>query len=492
MKLSLSGVAGAVNQVKSIGLSLSGSYRLMSRAEKVLAIIFILLSLGLVTYKYESHYMKSTTTIPSSGGEYVENSVGDIKYINPVLAQTDLEKSLSKLLYSGLVRVEGQDKIVPDLAQNWEVSSDGMTYTFKLKKDLLFSDGVPVTSADIIHTVNYIKTPEVKSSLAKTFEGVAVTAPDKDTVVFVLPKPFGPFLYSCNFGVLPAHLSPDEFQRQFTGSGPYQFVKSVKDGNRINEVSVKLNDNYHGTKPYIEKIRLKLFTDELVARTDYETNRVSDALFGVTSGVGNKHNYSSSRRLGLIFNLRSEKLKDKALRQKIAKDEKIDQPLSLTLVTLDSPQTKQKAEELKQRFAKSNVSIDIQALSTTKLQEAMTAKGYDLLLYGFDFGYDRDPYKFWHSSQLDAQNYAGWSDKNSDILLEDARMVLDITERNRRYDQFYEMVKNEALAEFYTPIEFAFEVKDRIKNVAPVVGSQVYSRFTYQNLWYIEEARVKK
>ena len=125
------------------------------------------------------------------------------------------------------------------------------------------------------------------------------------------------------------------------------------------------------------------------------------------------------------------------------------------------------------------------------MQEALSKKDYELLLFGFDFGYDPDPYVFWHSSQMENMNFAGFSDKNSDILLEDARMLTDYTARNAKYNQFFDTIKNEALGVFYDPITFSYAVKPEVKN-AKVNSSEVDYRYDGIEKWYLKTKRISK
>lgn len=471
---------------------LKKSYLLMSRKERLTSFLFFVAALSFLGAHYYKSYIDNTVLVPGFGGEYTEVMAGDLKYLNPALAQNDVEKSAAKLLFSGLVSVNGDNQPESSLAESWEITDAGRKYIFHLKQNVLFSDGQPFKAEDVVYTIDYIQTPEMKSPYEKAFESVKATVIDDFTVSFELPNAYGPFIYSCNFGVLPAHLSNDEFSKRFVGTGPFQFVKFTKEGDKVKEIDLKRNDNYFLEKPYFEKVKLILFSDESLAKNYYEGNEGVLGLFGVNTGTGTRENYKSSRKLGLILNLRSEKLKDKGVRGKILNGEKFDQPLDLVLTTLDVSLQRQKAEEIKTRLKEQNVNLAINYLGSIKYAEALTTKNYELLLNGFDFGYDRDPYKYWHSSQINAQNYAGWSDKGSDILLEDARMITDYKDRNAKYDQFFEVIKNENLAKFYDPTDYLFSIKSNVKNVNNITGTQASSHFCGIAKWYIREKRVKK
>jgi len=467
------------------------SYLLMPKFERVIAIILTIAAFLLLGFKFYQTYMAETKVVAAEDGTYVEDVVGEVKYLSPVFAQTDAEKSASKLIFTGLVKIVDKSTVAPDLAESWTVSEDGKKYTFKLRADAVFSDGTPLTADDIAYTISLIKSPESKSPLLMSWSNVGVTVLDEKTVELDLPNAYGPFIYNCNFGVVPAHLSADEFSKKLIGTGPFQFTKSTHNDGKIKEIELAPNTNYYGEKSHFSVVKIKFFLQKDDAVKDYEADKDVNAITGADSGIGKSFSYESSKKLGLVLNLRNDKLKDKEVRTKIIQGKIFEAPLALTLTTLDSAVQKQKAEELKTRFAVQNIQVSISYLNASKLQDALVARSYELLLYGFDFGLDRDPYTFWHSSQIDALNFAGWSDKASDILLEDARMITDETKRNEKYDQFYQTITAQGLGEFYEPIQYSFYVKDSVKNVVAILGTQVYSR--YQNIagWYTKEKRVR-
>lgn len=467
------------------------SYSLMPKFERVIAATLMIAALLLLLFKFYQTYITETKIVPADDGEYTEAVVGEVKYLSPVFAQTDAEKSASRLIFTGLIKIADKSTVVPDLAESWEVSEDGKRYTFKIRPNATFSDGSPVTADDIAYTISLIKAPESKSPLQTSWSNVGVTTIDQSTVELDLPNAYGPFIYNCNFGIVPAHLSADEFSKKLIGSGSFKFVKTIQESGKIKQIDLARNDSYYGTKSHFETLKIKLFLQKEDAIKDYEETDTTNALFGADSSVGTKTSYESSKRLGLVFNLRNDKLKDKETRLKLLNGTSFEAPTPFTLTTLDSAMQRQKAEDLKTKFATQNVQLNILYFNPSKLQDALVARNYELLLYGFDFGLDRDPYTFWHTSQMDILNFAGWSDKASDILLEDARMITDETKRNEKYDQFYQTISTQGLAQFFEPIQYSFYVKDSVKNVTMIFGTQVYSR--YQNIadWYTKEKRVR-
>jgi peptide/nickel transport system substrate-binding protein len=118
---------------------------------------------------------------------------------------------LSLLTQARLVRVNRPtDAVEPWLAESWTRSGDGQTYTLKLREGLRFSDGVPLTSADVLFSFRAVYDPAVKSTLADTVtvggKPLEVSAPDPSTVVIRFPEPFAPGLRVLdNLPILPRH-----------------------------------------------------------------------------------------------------------------------------------------------------------------------------------------------------------------------------------------------------------------------------------------------
>jgi len=472
--------------------NLKKSYLLMNKREKIGASVFVALAIILMSVKSYRGYLAETVSSPTRGGAYVEVMVGEVKFLNPVVAQSDAEKSVTNLMFQGLVKVTGPNTVVPDVAESYDISSDGTKYTFHLRPNQ-FSDGSPLTAADVAGTIAMIQDPSLKSPFYKTWSEVTTEIIDEKTIQLNLQKAYGPFIYDCDFGIIPTHLSPDEFSKNLVGSGQFQFVKSVAaDGGKISEVDLARNDSYSGGRSYLDTVKILFFGNKSDAINQFKTGAKTNAVFGAEPGVSAKLDYNSSRELALIFNLRKDAFKDIAVRQKILAGERFDQPLNLNLATLDTPRQHTRADALAKKFATENLKVKINYYDNVSFQEHIAKKDYDLILYGFDFGDDRDPYIYWHSSQINDLNLSGWADKDADILMEDARMLPDASARNAKYDQVFAAIKSNALAEFYDPIRYEYYVKSEVKGIRSITGTQVYSRFDTIGKWYVDEKRVKK
>lgn len=476
-------------------LRLRKSFILLAKPEKILVLILLSIFLVLGGLKVRKEYIEITRPIPGFGGAYREAMVGEVQFLNPILISTDADRSVSNLIFSGLVKINKDSNVLPDIARSWQISPDGLKYSFILRDNVYFQDGEVLTSSDIAFTINSIKDPGTKSPFYDTWKDIDVSIDSPDQITFTLPKPYGPFIYNCDVGILPQHLSSLEFAKKIVGAGPYKYVSSDKVNNKIVKIYLDSNSGFYDGRPYINQIQISFFQNQNLALQNWDPDNFNAAAGFVPK---NKRSFSSdsfstSKRLALIPNLRKDQLKDQTFRDKLFKDQKFDSKVDLTLTTLDADIQREKAESLKKEFAKQNVNLTIHYESPIELSDSLQKKNFELLLYGFDFGYDRDPYAFWHSTKFSTTNYAGYSDKNSDILLEDARMILDKTERNAKYDQFFTTLSNNSLAIFYDPLKYDFYVSSQIRGINKNdFGVDSESRFLDIGKWFTREDRTRK
>lgn len=177
--------------------------------------------------------------------------------------------------------------MINDLASSYEISEDGLSYTFTLNSDAKFHDGKQVTSDDIIFTIEKIKDPLIKSPRAVAWQGVTVEKVDEQTVIFKLRQRFSSFLDSTTIGILPAHiwseLTTEEFglsdkNIEAVGSGPYEIKDVNKDSSGVPySFELKSFDDYFPKRPYIEKITLKFFKNEEDLTKAYKNGKVDMA-----------------------------------------------------------------------------------------------------------------------------------------------------------------------------------------------------------------------
>ncbi len=156
---------------------------------------------------------QTTSATPRKGGHVTEGWAFDIKTFNPVLVQDVYSQICSGLCLDGLLSSKANGDLIPMIATEVpRAASDGVTYTFKLRQDVKWSDGTPLTSDDALFTYNLIFAPEY-AAVASPRRGdftqhvASVSAPDKYTFVVKTKSPYAPFLATHGqYGILPKHV----------------------------------------------------------------------------------------------------------------------------------------------------------------------------------------------------------------------------------------------------------------------------------------------
>ncbi len=228
---------------------------------------------------------------PRSGGVHREGIAGTPRFVNPLLAISEADKDLATLVYAGLMTRDAQGTLVPELTQSYSLSEDGRIYTFTLREDLVFHDGTPVTSEDVVFTVELAANAAVKSPVLANWTNVAVEALDTYTLTFTLPEPYMPFLENTTLGILPKHiwneLSPEEFQfSQFNmtpvGAGPYKVEQVVRDRSGIPEqYELSAFEEYALGAPHIATFVFVLYDTLQEAMEEYVSGNL-DAVGGIS------------------------------------------------------------------------------------------------------------------------------------------------------------------------------------------------------------------
>ena len=296
----------------------------------MIAGIGVLIVLGFLLQSASAY---NTVVVAASGGIYVEAIVGGPRYINPVLSHfNEADASIASLVFSGLTRLDECGNILPDLATSWEITADGKQYTFHLREDAYWHDGVPVVAEDVAFTISVVQSPDYAGSpaIARLWRDVRVTVVDEHQVRFELPEPYAPFLTYTNLGILPAHvlqgmpvadLAKAEFNRLPIGSGPFMVSESDAD-----HVLLSPSSSYYGEPPYLAGIEFRFFRDLGEALRAHERGEVlgiagitSEYLPAVAANTRlNVYSVPMAREAMLLLNLKGANatfLEDKLVRQ---------------------------------------------------------------------------------------------------------------------------------------------------------------------------------
>lgn len=248
-------------------------------------------------------------TVPTYGGTLVEGEIGSPRFINPLLAISDADRDLATLTYAGLMGLSGSGILTPVLAESYDVSPDGKTYTFTLRKDAKFSDGTPVTSADVLFTVQKAQDSALKSPEYANWAGVNSAIVDTKTVRFTLSKPYAPFLSLTTLGILPAHLWQNISDEQFpfstletkpVGAGPFMVTNISRDASGlVQSVALAANPTYALGRPYLDGITVIFYSRAEDIANAYRSGVIESA-YDITAPGALSAPYA--RIFGVFFN----------------------------------------------------------------------------------------------------------------------------------------------------------------------------------------------
>ena len=231
------------------------------------------LSAGLVALALAAAGCGSSGTTSSSGGSggstatkstlIIANAV-KVDTLDP--AQNSVNESiwLDQNIYSRLLQPNSTGTgLLPDLATSWDISKNGLTYTFHLRTDADFSNGSPVTAQDAVYSINRAR--NLSGGWGFLLTAVKkVSAPDTHTVVIKLSQPHAPLLADLAmyaYSVIPESLVKSQGKAFFQhpiGSGPFM----VTSYNPDSEVDLARNPHFYGTMPKITKVKVLIVPDD--------------------------------------------------------------------------------------------------------------------------------------------------------------------------------------------------------------------------------------
>lgn len=232
------------------------------------ALVCVCASLFFIIIEANTKYL---TTVPGSGGTLVEGILGTPRFVNPVLAITRADHDMVALVYSGLMKLDTDGNLVPDLAESITLSEDKRTYTVKLKNDVRFHNGEALTARDVAYTISLIQNPDLKSPLRGNWEGVLVEELGEHELNIVLEEAYTPFIENFTVGILPRELwdeLPTEqlpFSQHNTepvGTGPYFVSDALRSKSGL--INAYKLSAYHSrtSKPKIDTLVFNFYQTE--------------------------------------------------------------------------------------------------------------------------------------------------------------------------------------------------------------------------------------
>ncbi len=271
-----------------------------------------------------------TATPLPRGGVLTLRIAADITSLRPWQPRSRGEEHLIGLLYSGLMRLDADLWPTPDLAERLDIDASGRVLTFTLRPHLRWHDGEPLTSADVLFTLEALRSlPETSTALLADLRYInTASAPDERTVIIELRSRYAPILSLLAVPILPRHLfagrdlSQVNFLEQPIGSGPFRLEE------RQVGLSLTLSrfEHYHHGAPLLDRVVLTVIPETSLTQVALRDGRllVAELAWGaqaVLSDVATLRNGSipENGSYFLAFNLRPGRpFADVRLRQALA------------------------------------------------------------------------------------------------------------------------------------------------------------------------------
>lgn len=230
---------------------------------------------------------------PVAGGIYTEGILGDFTNANPLYATSDVDESVSSLLFAGLLTYNERNQLVGGLAESWVVDPTEKVYTVKLKPGLTWHDGTPLTARDVVFTYAMIQNPDASSVLRQSWKDITIAAPNDMTITFTLPNQLSAFPYHLTNGIIPEHLLKDVAPAEMraapfntmnpVGSGPFKWQELEVIGhtpeNRQQRIALAPFKNYHAGTPKLASFVINAFHDPEQLSASFERRELTAANF---------------------------------------------------------------------------------------------------------------------------------------------------------------------------------------------------------------------
>lgn len=298
---------------------------------------------------------------PVAGGTYTEGIIGSFTTANPLYAAGPVDSSVARLVFSGLFKYDSQNALVGDLAEGWKVNDRGNVYTVTLKPDLVWQDGQPLTSEDVVFTYQMIQNPDAKSVLFSSWQGVKVAAVDARTVTFTLPQALNSFPYSMTNGLVPKHILsgiPPSQLRSISfntinpvGAGPFKWeaieVVGDKPEEREERIGLIPNEHYQGGKPKLDNFIVRAFRNQDAIIDSFNQqelngmvgfNKLPDQIS--RKGAAREYSFPLSSETMVFFKTTSDVLSDVRVRKALSlatNTKEIAANLGYSVQLVDSP-----------------------------------------------------------------------------------------------------------------------------------------------------------
>ncbi|HWI63521.1 MAG TPA: ABC transporter substrate-binding protein [Symbiobacteriaceae bacterium] len=222
---------------------------------------------------------------PAVGGEINLRLASDPDTFNPIYSSTTYGSNVNGLVYASLFTFNTKWEPTPNLAKSWSASPDNLKVTIKLRDDVKFHDGTPLTADDVVFTLGALLSPDYTGARKSSAVGIkSITAPDPTTVEFNLEKPNAALFININYGIMSRkafgnaavkEIETHPASQKPVGAGPYRFKEFVKG----QYVLLERNPDWFQSKelggaPFIPTVRFKIIPDNQTGLAALENGEI--------------------------------------------------------------------------------------------------------------------------------------------------------------------------------------------------------------------------
>jgi peptide/nickel transport system substrate-binding protein len=251
---------------------------------------------------------------PVQGGVYTKSlNYGDPGNLDPIMKSDVAAQMVTMQIFDTLVKYDPVKKeIVKDLAEDYKVSDDGLTYTFKLKKGVLFHNGRELKAADVKYTMERASNTKLAPVTLKMFDkvvgydefqkgaaeisGIKVSGDSDLTITLKEPKAtFLMDLGSVAAGIVPKEeAEKPDFGQHPVGSGPFKLAEWKKD----DKVTLAANDKYFAGRPYLDQVVFRIMKEEATRDAEFQSGTLDSMVIG--EALYKRYSADPEKKKGLV------------------------------------------------------------------------------------------------------------------------------------------------------------------------------------------------
>lgn len=410
----------------------------------------------------------------------------DIDSLNPYKFVGSSTEEVMFNVYEGLVKPTPNGDIKPCIADKYEISNDGLVYTFHIRNNVYFHNNTLLTPSDVVFSIKKMK----ELSLQPAFKNIKDISANGDIVTLKLEKKDASLIYYMITPIVDEQ-TYENIEKKANGTGPYM-VSLYK---REQRLEFKAFEKYWSTKANIAKVRINIVPNNDTIFMQYLSGELNFIYTVEGKKIGklkdktvlryprnmlyilaiNNKKYDKDIRKALSIAINRQEIKKAVLNGygKLLDDDKIGDTSILKnmefnlKVPVNIKMYTDTAQVIKQQLSKVGAKVNILQIEWVSwLQEVYTNRDYDLSLIGFTGKLDKDATFRRYISDY-KKNFSNFSNNEYDKLIKEAKITIDHKKRNELYKKAFEILLKENASVFIIDPENIVICDDNIKGFVP-------------------------